>query len=130
MLRRVSRFYIKYYKMKAVLKLEELAQFILGIVLFSQLDFAWWWFPALILLPDIGMVGYAFNTKVGAVVYNLFHNKAIAIAFMLLGMYYMGQTYTLIGIVLFSHSAMDRIFGYGLKYSDSFKNTHLGKIGK
>jgi hypothetical protein len=25
---------------------------------------------------------------------------------------------------------MDRIFGYGLKYSDSFYHTHLGMIGK
>lgn len=25
---------------------------------------------------------------------------------------------------------MDRIFGYGLKYSDDFKHTHLGMIGK
>lgn len=116
--------------MKTTLKLEELAQFILGIVLFSQLDFVWWYFPVLILLPDIGMFGYIFNTKVGAFVYNLFHNKAIGIAFILFGMFYFGEIFTLIGIILFSHSAMDRIFGYGLKYPDSFKNTHLGKIGK
>ena len=88
----------------------------------------WWWFPALILLPDIGMIGYAFSTKVGALVYNLFHNKAIGIALILLGIY-LGEIYSLIGIILFTHSAMDRIFGYGLKYPDSFQNTHLGKIG-
>ncbi|QAA82627.1 DUF4260 family protein [Aequorivita sp. H23M31] len=116
--------------MKNILKIEELAQFLLGIVLFSQLDFAWWWFPSLILLPDIGMIGYAFNTKVGAFVYNLFHNKAVGIALILIGMFYFGEIFTLIGIILFSHSAMDRIFGYGLKYPDSFQNTHLGKIGK
>src|SRR5690554_138682 len=114
--------------MKSILKLEELAQFILGIVLFSQLDYAWWWFPALILLPDIGMLGYVFNTKIGALVYNLFHNKAIGIAFILTGMFYLGETYTLVGIILFSHAALDRIFGYGLKYPDSFRNTHLGKV--
>ena|SRR5690554_3420352 len=116
--------------MATTLKIEELAQFILGIVLFSQLDFVWWVFPALILLPDLGMVGYAFNAKIGAFVYNLFHHKAIGIACIVLGIFYLGETYTLIGIILFSHSAMDRIFGYGLKYPDSFKNTHLGKIGK
>ncbi|TAG51385.1 MAG: DUF4260 family protein, partial [Runella slithyformis] len=31
-----------------------------------------------------------------------------------------------IGIILFAHSAMDRIAGYGLKYEDAFKHTHLG----
>ncbi len=115
--------------MNTLLKIEELAQFTLGIALFSQLDFAWWWFPVLILLPDISMIGYVFNTKIGADMYNLFHNKTLGIAFILLGMFYFGETYTLIGIILFSHSSMDRIFGYGLKYPDSFKNTHLGKIG-
>lgn len=116
--------------MKGILKLEELAQFILGIVLFSQLDYAWWWFVALILLPDIGMLGYVFTTKIGALVYNLFHNKAIGIAFILIGMFYLGEIYTLVGIILFSHSALDRVFGYGLKYTDSFRNTHLGKVGQ
>lgn len=115
--------------MKTVLKIEELAQFVLGIALFSRLDMAWWWFPTLILLPDFGMLGYAFNTKIGALVYNIFHHKAIGIAFVLVGMFYLGEIYTLIGIILFSHSAMDRIFGYGLKYPDSFRHTHLGKIG-
>lgn len=116
--------------MKNILKVEELAQFILGIFLFSQLDFAWWWFPALILIPDIGMIGYAFNTQIGALIYNIFHNKGIAIAVYLAGMYLSNPILSLTGIILFSHSAMDRIFGYGLKYPDSFKNTHLGKIGK
>jgi hypothetical protein len=116
--------------MKTTLKIEELAQFILGIALFSQLDYAWWWFPALLFLPDIGMLGYLVNPKVGAMVYNLFHHKAIGITILLLGMFLWGEFYTLVGIILFSHSSLDRVFGYGLKYPDSFNNTHLGKIGK
>ncbi|TYP99433.1 uncharacterized protein DUF4260 [Tenacibaculum adriaticum] len=117
--------------MKNTLKIEELAQFIFGILLFSQTEYAWWIFPAFILLPDIGMVGYLFNTKIGAITYNLFHNKAIALTILVTGMFILkNEFYTLIGVILFSHSAMDRFFGYGLKYPDSFKNTHLGKIGK
>lgn len=34
------------------------------------------------------------------------------------------------GLLLFGHSAFDRLLGYGLKYADSFQNTHLGRIGK
>ena len=59
-------------KMKSLLKLEELAQFGLAILIFAQLDYAWWLFPVCILLPDISMVGYAFNNHTGAVVYNFF----------------------------------------------------------
>ncbi len=115
--------------MKTTLKIEEFAQFLLGIFLFSQLNYAWWWFPALLLLPDIGMLGYLINTKIGAFVYNIFHHKAIAIVLGLIGFYFSNSFLILIGVIFFSHAAFDRIFGYGLKYPDSFKNTHLGKIG-
>jgi hypothetical protein len=30
------------------------------------------------------------------------------------------------GTLLFTHASFDRILGYGLKYFDSFKHTHLG----
>ena len=100
-----------------------------SIYLFSVTDFAWWWFPALILVPDIGMLGYLGNSKLGALTYNLSHHKAIAIAVILVGWYFHHEWATLIGIVLFGHSSLDRVFGYGLKYFDSFTNTHLGKIG-
>ncbi|MGB0176501.1 MAG: DUF4260 family protein, partial [Owenweeksia sp.] len=45
-------------EMNTLLKLEEVGQFLLSIILFSQLDYAWWVFPACILLPDLSMIGY------------------------------------------------------------------------
>ena len=116
--------------MQTILKIEELAQFLFGVFLFSQLDYVWWWFLALLLTPDIGMLGYLINTKVGAFTYNLFHHKAIGIAIGLSGFYLNNSLLILIGVILFSHASFDRIFGYGLKYPNSFKNTHLGSIGK
>ena len=116
--------------MKIVLKLEETALFILGIFLFSQLRFDWWWFLVLILAPDLSMLGYLFGNKSGAFFYNFFHHKGIAILLYLLGSYFKIEVLQLAGIILFSHSAMDRIFGYGLKYEKGFKFTHLGEIGK
>ena len=115
--------------MKTVLKLEELLMFVLGIYLFNQLDYAWWWFLVLILAPDIGMVGYLFNNKIGALTYNLFHHKGLAILVYLVGVYFSIPLCQLIGIILFSHSALDRAMGYGLKYDKGFKFTHLGEIG-
>lgn len=115
--------------MKTTLKLEELALFLLGIFLFSQLDFAWWWFLVLILTPDIGMLGYLFGNKAGAISYNIFHHRGIAVAVYLTGVYLQSEITQLIGVILFSHAAMDRMFGYGLKYEKGFKYTHLGEIG-
>jgi hypothetical protein len=34
-----------------------------------------------------------------------------------------------VGILLWAHSSLDRIMGYGLKYPDSFQHTHLGTVG-
>ncbi len=116
--------------MKTVLRLEELAQFILSIILFTQLPYAWWWFPALILLPDVSMIGYAINPRIGAYCYNLIHHKGLAIVIGLVGLLYHIPLLLLVGVILYGHASMDRIMGYGLKYSDSFKHTHLGAIGR
>lgn len=102
----------------------------LSIVLFSHLSFSWWWYPALILVPDISMIGYAFGTRIGAYTYNLAHHKGIAILVWCLGILLTSEGLILAGIVLFGHASMDRLFGYGLKYPDSFHHTHLGQIGK
>lgn len=114
--------------MKLTLKLEELAMLGLGVFAFNQLDFAWWWFLVLILTPDIGMFGYLVNSKIGALVYNIFHHKGLAILIYFSGIYLANDVVQLIGIILFSHAALDRFFGYGLKYASSFKDTHLGSL--
>ncbi|MFG4001059.1 DUF4260 domain-containing protein [Flavobacterium aquidurense] len=116
--------------MKTIIKLEEAALFILGIFLFNRLHFEWWWFLVLILAPDLSMLGYLFGNKSGAFFYNVFHHKGIALLVYALGCYLSIETIQLAGIILFAHSAMDRIFGYGLKYEKGFKYTHLGEIGK
>lgn len=102
--------------------------FLLSIYLFNQLHFAWWWYLVLILTPDIGMIGYAFGNKAGAITYNVFHHKAIALAVYVFGLYQQNETIQLAGLILFGHSSMDRIMGYGLKTYEGFKFTHLGKL--
>jgi len=116
--------------MKTIIKLEEVGLFILGIYLFSLLNYQWWWFLVLILAPDFSMLGYAFNNKTGAFLYNAFHHKGIAVLLYLISCYLEIEALQLVGVILFSHSSMDRMFGYGLKYEQGFKYTHLGEIGK
>ena len=116
--------------MKTTLKIEEFGLFLFGIYLFNQLDYAWWWFLVLILAPDLSMIGYVFGNRSGAFLYNLFHHKAIAIALYLAGIYSSNNLIQLTGIILFAHSSIDRMMGYGLKHETGFKFTHLGEIGK
>lgn len=116
--------------MKISLKLESAAVLIACYVATLVFGYAWWLFFALLLLPDISMVGYAINNKCGAILYNLFHHQGIAILVIGIGWYTEQQMVLLAGIILLGHSAMDRMLGYGLKYATGFQDTHLGKIGK
>jgi Domain of unknown function (DUF4260) len=116
--------------MNVLLKLEEVAIFLLCVFLFNQLNFAWWWFPALLLLPDIGMTGYIINPKVGALTYNLLHHRLVASLVACYAFTYGNDYWKLAAIIMFAHISLDRVLGYGLKYNDSFSNTHLGFIGK
>ena len=103
--------------------------FFISIIAFNQLQFDWWWFPTLLLLPDLSMIGYLINAKVGAYCYNFVHHKALALFIVWLGFNIQNQYLLLSGIILFAHSSMDRVFGYGLKHITSFNDTHLGIIG-
>ncbi|MDQ3100313.1 MAG: DUF4260 domain-containing protein [Bacteroidota bacterium] len=116
--------------MKIQLKLEELAQFLIAFhfIFFSYSP--WWVYLLLILGPDIGMIGYLINTRIGAFTYNIFHHKGLAIVIAFVGHYFLhNDAITLTGVILFGHASMDRMFGYGLKYSTGFQHTHLGLIG-
>jgi len=111
--------------MKNLVRLEEFMFFILSIFMFSKLDYAWWWMPILFLVPDLGMLGYVFGTETGAFVYNVVHHRGLSIALYILGSLLANQLILLIAVILFSHSSLDRVFDYGLKYGDDFKHTHL-----
>ena len=116
--------------MKIVLKLEEAAMAVIAIYLLSRhnLGLSVWLWVVLFFAPDISMLGYLIGTKPGAISYNLFHHKGIAILLAIAGYWLQNELVLSIGILLFAHSSFDRIWGYGLKYQDSFKNTHLGSL--
>jgi hypothetical protein len=116
--------------MKNLLKLEELAEMLAAAIVFSYLPYAWWWLPALFLLPDFSMLGYLVSPRAGAVCYNLAHHKALALAVGLAGWLLAQPLLLLAGTILLFHSAFDRLMGYGLKYNTSFQDTHLGRVGK
>lgn len=103
--------------------------FLFAGLLFWYTDFVWWLFPALLLVPDVSMVGYAMNNKMGAYLYNIVHHKGLALLIYSMGIFMKSPTIELVGIILFAHSSMDRLFGFGLKHINSFRHTHLGKIG-
>jgi hypothetical protein len=116
--------------MKYILKLEEFAMLAIAAYALYLLEADWWCYILMLIAPDISMVGYLGGNKTGAITYNLFHHKGIAIALFGIGLAINNESFKIIGIILFGHSSMDRVFGYGLKLNEGFKYTHLGIIGK
>lgn len=123
--------------MKLVLRLEELGMLLLSIVLLYIVHAQWWWYLIMFIGPDISMMGYLAGPKIGAWSYNIFHHKGIACVILITGILILNNYFFSdfgwicnVGIILFGHSSMDRFFGYGLKYENGFKFTHLGEIGK
>lgn len=113
-----------------LLRLEGLAVAVVSIVLYARTGASWWLFPALWLVPDLSMLGYLAGSCRGARVYNAAHTfvlpGALAVSALLLRV----PVLLPLALIWINHIGIDRLMGYGLKYSDGFGWTHLGRLGK
>jgi hypothetical protein len=118
--------------MNYLIKLEELFLFGLALFLFSSLDYSWGvaQYALLFFTPDLSMLGYLANPRIGAWTYDLVHHKGLSVALYILGYLLPIPWLMFVGTLLLGHSSLDRVLGYGLKYPDAFQNTHLGWIGR
>jgi hypothetical protein len=107
------------------LRLEGLAALAAGVALYGALGGDWLWLLPLLLVPDLSMVGYLRDTRLGAAGYNLVHNWAIGLAVLGLGLATVTPALEIAGAVLIAHVGMDRVSGFGLKYPTAFRDTHL-----
>ena len=100
---------------------------ILGYTLYGS---SWWLFALLLLVPDVGALGYLAGPQIGAPVYNAFHTYAGPGVLVAIGAGDGSTILLSIGLIWFAHIGMDRAVGYGLKYADRFGHTHLGIVGR
>ena len=115
-------------KPKPLLLIEGGAVLAAACVLYHQSHGRWRWFGLLFLAPDLSMLGYLVNTRLGAMTYNLVHTYATPLT--LLGvLWFAGQaSYAWLAVIWFAHVGFDRMLGYGLKYETAFKDTHLQRV--
>ena len=111
--------------MKHWLQLEELAEFLFSIFLFMQLPYAWWFYPLLLLTPDISLVAQFADRPLGSLVYNIIHHKGLALGLFVLGALLSLPQLSLAGVILFGHACFDRMMGLGLMNGDTFTHAHL-----
>jgi hypothetical protein len=113
---------------KLLLHLEGLTVLVTAIALYWQIGGSWPLFALLLLAPDLGMLGYLHSTRLGALTYNIVHTYALPIALAMGGLIGGNALLLQIGLIWIAHIGMDRAIGYGLKYPDAFKDTHLGRV--
>jgi hypothetical protein len=107
------------------LRAEGAAALLAGIAVYGSLGGEWLWFLPLLLVPDVSMIGYAAGARAGAFAYNLVHNWALGLALVGAGLAADVPVLTFAGAIVVAHVGMDRLFGYGLKHPEGFKDTHL-----
>lgn len=113
---------------KKILHLEGLVILIASLYFYYATNGSWWLLILLLLAPDLSMIGYLKDKKLGAITYNLVHNYVLSIVLIAVGLLSQNPLIIQIGLILTAHIAMDRMLGFGLKYPTNFKDTHLQKV--
>ncbi|HMG87675.1 MAG TPA: DUF4260 domain-containing protein [Terracidiphilus sp.] len=113
-----------------LLRLEGLAVAALSAVLYAHAGASWWLFAALWLTPDLSMLGYLAGSCWGARSYNAIHTYVVPGALALSAYLLNAPAVLPFALIWANHIGIDRLMGYGLKYSDGFSWTHLGQTGK
>ncbi|MGE7889544.1 DUF4260 domain-containing protein [Bacillus cereus] len=113
---------------KRIVHFEGLVVLLATIYAYSIYEFSWIIFWVFLLAPDLSMLAYGINNRVGANIYNLFHTYIISILIAIIGIFFKIDTVIMIGLIWTAHIGMDRMFGYGLKYEKDFKDTHIQRL--
>jgi hypothetical protein len=111
-------------------RLEGLAVALLTAALYARTGASWGLFAALWLVPDLSLLGYLASPCRGARIYNALHNYLLPglLALCALLLHARGPLLA-IALIWANHIGIDRMLGYGLKFAEGFRYTHLGRIG-
>ncbi|WP_434751151.1 DUF4260 domain-containing protein [Paenibacillus amylolyticus] len=110
------------------IRLEGLLVLVAATTIYFYNDYSWWLFLLLLLFPDVFIIGYAANNKLGAQIYNVGHTYIVPMVLLAAGYTLKMDFLMLISFIWIAHIGMDRMFGFGLKYGTEFKDTHLQRL--
>jgi hypothetical protein len=111
-----------------LLRAEEAILLIATIFAYQHLHYSWLLFTILFLTPDLFMLGYLANVRLGAAIYNLAHTLTLPLTLLLVSYIEHWRLAAALALIWTAHIAFDRLLGYGLKYPTHFKDTHLQHI--
>jgi hypothetical protein len=110
-----------------LLRLEGLLSLGVGCVAYQRIYPGHWGaFALLFLVPDISLLGYLRSAGKGsAAFYNVVHSYVLPLALGLLA-WSLGSLLTgQLALIWLSHISFDRCIGYGLKFPEVFRYTHI-----
>ena len=115
-------------KPSLLLNMEGGAIFALSILFYQRSHGSWGLFVLTFLAPDLFMLGYLINERIGAAFYNLVHTVTAPGILFAAGTLASEPTTTALALIWAAHIGFDRLLGYGLKYPTKFKDTHLHRV--
>lgn len=109
-----------------LLRFEGLAAAVLAVVAYAEWGDGWWAFAALVLAPDLAALGYLAGRRAGATLYNIAHWYALPVLLAVVAIVSDNELSLNLALIWAAHIGVDRAIGYGLKYPDDPRRTHLG----
>jgi len=111
-----------------LIRLEHGVVLLIVLYLYRASGSGWGLFALLFLWPDLGMLGYLANVRIGSALYNLVH--LVATPAVLAAYSYSSHRQRLLAcsLIWLAHIEWDRALGFGLKYPTFFKDTHLQRV--
>lgn len=113
---------------QTLIKIEGVIVLLAGAYFYFSNGYTWWIFFLLLLFPDVFMIGYTVNNKIGAYLYNFAHTYTTPVLLLLAGSIFLANSLTMISLIWIAHIGMDRMLGYGLKYESGFNITHIQNL--
>jgi hypothetical protein len=111
-----------------LLHMEGAVVFLASVVIYFWQGGYWWLLLLLLLAPDLSMLGYLGGNRIGAICYNIVHTYALPFALALYGAMAGVPLALWLALIWCAHIGADRMLGYGLKYPEGFKETHLQRV--
>jgi hypothetical protein len=99
-----------------------------ALALYFHDDHSWLLLLALVLAPDLAMIGFAVSQRAGTAAYNATHTSIWPVGLAAIGVLIDADAAVAVGLIWIIHIGIDRVLGYGLKYPSGFKDTHLQRV--
>ena len=111
-----------------LLRLEGAVLFAAAIALYVREDLSILLLVVLFLAPDLSFLGLAGGPRVAAVAYDAAHTYVGPILLASVALIVEWGAGVQLGLIWLAHIGIDRALGYGLRYPDAFRDTHLQRV--